>query len=582
VSPTAQGPFAGAILIGTGLFLLTLAVYWPALRHDFIEQFDDNLYVTRNAYVQQGITPDGLRWALTASVAWNWHPLTVLSHMLDVELYGLNPWGHHFTNILLHAAAAVLLFVLLFRLTESMWASAFVAALFALHPMHVESVAWIAERKDVLSACLWFLTTLAYVHYTRAPSLPRKGAVIALCALGLTAKPMLVTVPFTLLLLDYWPLGRFHQTQPGESPSDKFLALITEKLPLFALSLAAAVVTLLVQHAQGATERANLLPVEARIANALVSYVAYIVKLVWLTDYALIYPHPETSLPLWQVLGSTLIIATVTAIVLWQASRRPHFIVGWLWYLGTLVPVIGIIQVGMQAMADRYSYIPSIGLFIMLVWGVAPLAKTHLGKPALTACGIVLLAALAIGTRFQLEHWRDSETILRHTIRVTKDNFFANYLLGTCLSEQGRFGEAENCFAEAHRVFPDSPLILQDLGKARLAQGRFAAAYECYEEIDGLVPGRPDVRYTMGTILEKMGKTEEAAKIFEEVIDEYRAALKARPDDAWSMFNLATALEHVGRRDEALPLYREALQLQPDLLPAREAEALLNTKTGQQ
>ncbi len=574
---SATPPTAYRWLVAFALFALTLAVYWPSLNHDFIDQYDDGQYVTENENVQQGITRAGVRWALTASVSSNWHPVTMLSHMLDVELYGLNPWGHHLTNILLHAAATVLLFLLLCSLTDSPWPSALVAALFALHPMHVESVAWIAERKDVLSACFWFLTTLAYVRYVRKPGLRRYGLIVLLYALGLMSKPMLVTLPFTLLLLDFWPLGRGTFDRSTKSLLGNNFALIVEKTPLFALALASSIVTFVFQYSTHAVSDLESLPLWIRLANAVVSYVAYIVKLMWLADYAVIYPHTYSSPPLWQLLITTLSLLTVTFIVLRLGVRRPHLLVGWLWYVGTLVPVIGIVQVGSQAMADRYTYIPSIGLFIMLAYSVIPHANQRISVRLVTACSIALLLVLAVASRFQLEHWRNSEVLFRHALTVTKDNATANYALGDYLAEEGRFYEAEEYVAEAMRLHPHFAPGYKTLGLVRFALGKYASAYEPFKELERLEPENGSVHYTMGMILEKMGKPEEATQKFERAAAEFRDALAQTPDDPSLMFNLATALDKLGKRDEALPIYREALRLRPDLLPPDRAEALLNS-----
>jgi len=574
---SATPPTAYRWLIAFALFALTLAVYWPVLNHQFIDQYDDGQYVTENAEVQQGITFSSVRWALTASVSSNWHPLTILSHMLDVELYGLNPWGHHLTNILLHATATVLLFFLLYSLTDSPWPSALVAALFALHPMHVESVAWIAERKDVLSACFWFLTTLAYVRYVRKPGLRRYWPVLLLYALGLMAKPMLVTLPFTLLLLDFWPLGRCTFDLDAEGPLRNNLALIVEKTPLFALALTSSIVTFVLQYTTHAVSDLESLPLRVRLANALVSYVAYIVKLTWLTDYAVIYPHTYSAPPKWQLLIAAVILVGVTVTVLWLAMRCPYLLVGWLWYLGTLVPVIGIVQVGSQAMADRYSYIPSIGLFIMLAYSVMPHANQRTYARLIAASSIGLILAIVVATRFQLEHWRNSEVLFRHALAVTKNNATANYALGDYLAEEGRLDEAEEYVAEAMRLHPHFVPGYKTLGLVRLAQGKYASAYESFEELERLEPENGSVHYTMGIILEKMRKPEEATHKFERAAALFREALAQAPDDASVMFNLATALDKLGKRDEALPIYREALRLRPDLLPPDVGEALLNS-----
>lgn len=573
----SRGEFGPVPWIAVALFLVTLAVYLPSLGHQFIDHYDDDLYVTGNPNVQQGIRFSSLCWALTGSVAFNWHPLTVMSHMLDVQLYGLNPVGHHLTNILLHALAVVLLFLMLLRLTRARHASALAAALFALHPMHVESVAWVAERKDVLSACFWFLTTLAYVRYTEKPGPRRYGLVLILFALGLMAKPMLVTLPFTLLLLDYWPLSRV----PGNAPVGKVFALIKEKLPLFALSAAVSVVTFLVQRATGAMADSTALPLADRVANALVSYAAYVGKLIWITDYAVIYPHRQASPPAWQLGGALVSIVVVTAAVLWQARRSPHFLVGWFWYLGTLVPVIGLVQVGAQSMADRYSYIPSVGLSIMLVWGLAPRAVRGKGRAVAIAASTVLLAGLALATTLQLGYWRDSETLFRRAIEVTENNYTANYALGTTLAEQGRLAEAETYLTEAVRLLPNDVRGHKTLGQILLAQNKLAAAIDSFATIERLEPGNGSASYTMGLILERMGRTDESAPKLDKAIDDFRKLLEKAPEDPTVMLSLAVALDHRGRAEEALPLYQEALRRKPDLLPASQAEGLVRRLGGQ-
>ncbi len=497
--------------------------------------------------------------------------------MLDVELYGLNPRGHHLTNILLHATATVLLFQLLCSLTDSPWPSALVAALFALHPMHVESVAWIAERKDVLSACFWFLTTLAYVRYIRKPSQRRYWLISLLYALGLMSKPMLVTLPFTLLLLDFWPLGRWSSARSAEALLKNNIVLIVEKIPMFVLALASSIVTFIFQYSTHAMSDLESLPLRIRLANAVVSYVAYIVKLIWLADYVVIYPHTYLSPPIWQLLLAALSLLGVTAIVLRHARRRPHLLVGWLWYLGTLVPVIGIVQVGSQAMADRYSYIPSIGLFIMLVYGVIPEAKPRISMRLMLPVSIAFLLVLAAASRFQLEHWRNSEVLFRHALAVTKDNATANYALGDYLAGEGRFEEAEEYLAESMRLRPHFRPGYKTLGQVRFALGDYTSAYESFEELERLEPENGSVHYTMGIILENKGRPEEAAQKFERAATEFRGALAQTPDDPSLMFNLATTLEKLGNRAEAQPLYREAFRLQPDLFPPGGSEALLNS-----
>lgn len=368
----------------------------------------------------QGITRAGIAWAMTAKVASNWHPLTLLSHMLDGQLYGLDPAGHHATSLLLHLANVLLLFEVLRRMTGAVGRSAAVAALFAVHPTHVESVAWIAERKDVLSALFWILAMGAWERYARQPSIGRYGLVILLMALGLMAKPMVVTLPFALLLLDFWPLDRLHLG---------WRRLGVEKLPLLALSAVSSVITL--RYQEESLARLDVVPWSLRAANAVVSYGTYLGKLFWPRDLAVFYPI-ELAIPLWKVAGAALLLIAITALAVWRARREPWLLTGWLWFLGTLVPVIGLVQVGRQAMADRYTYIPSIGLFLAVVWTVAGLLKEHRALLA-AAAGTVILALAAI-TRVQIGYWADSATLFRHALAATDDgNYLAHIGLGKAL-----------------------------------------------------------------------------------------------------------------------------------------------------
>jgi hypothetical protein len=417
------------LLLGAALALLTLAVWLPALRNGFVN-LDDPYYVTANPQVLRGITRAGIAWATTAKVASNWHPLTMLSHMLDCQLYGLEPAGHHATSLLLHLANVLLLFETLRRMTGAAGRSAAVAALFALHPTHVESVAWIAERKDVLSALFWILAMGAWARYARGPSIGRYLPVVFSMILGLMAKPMVVTLPFALLLLDAWPLDRLHLG---------WKRLVLEKLPLLALSAASSLITL--HYQQASLAPLDVAPWSLRAANALVSYAAYLGKLFLPTHLAVFYPI-ALSIPAWKAAGAALLLAAVTALAVWRARREPWLLTGWLWFLGTLVPVIGLVQVGRQAMADRYTYIPSIGLFLAVVWSVAGLGRRHRAALATTA-GIVILALAAI-TRVQVGYWSDSATLFRHALAATGDNYLAHIGLGKALmGERDCEGAAE-------------------------------------------------------------------------------------------------------------------------------------------
>ena len=408
----------------------TLIAFWQVNHCDFIN-YDDPSYVTENIHIRHGITTEAIRWAFTTDYAANWHPVTWISHMLDVELFGLKPRWHHLTNLLFHIANTLLLFFVFHRMTKTTWQSAFVAALFALHPLHVESVAWVAERKDVLSTFFWMLTMGAYIHYVEHPRFRSYLAVFTFLALGLMSKPMLVTLPFILLLLDYWPLQRFEQKTPTqeipaeinkpisaskregkssgkqtvqaivkeEEPADRkyqwalVRPLLIEKIPLFALAALSSITTFIVQQKGGSVASLEGIAPGVRIANAFVSYIIYVRKIIWPDDLAVFYPHPGL-LPFWQILGAVFLLIAVTVTVILEAKRFPYLAVGWLWFAGTLVPVIGIVQVGSQAMADRYTYVPLIGLFIMAAWGVPELLKNwRYRKEALAASSALILSA---------------------------------------------------------------------------------------------------------------------------------------------------------------------------------------------
>ncbi len=415
------------LLLGAALALLTLAAYLPTLHNGFVN-LDDGLYVTGNPHVQQGITGASVAWALTANVANNWHPLTLLSHLLDCQLFGLDAAGHHAMSLLLHLANVLLLFAVLRRLTGAVWRSAAVAALFAVHPAHVESVAWVAERKDVLSALFWLLAMAAYGRYARHPSLDRYLLVALAMALGLAAKPMVVTLPFALLLLDVWPLERLGLG---------WKRLTVEKLPLLALSAASSLVTLRYQRTSLAP--LGLDPWSLRLANAAVSYAAYLGKLLLPRNLAVFYPIP-LAIPAGKVAAAAALLAILTALAVRTARKAPWLLVGWLWFLGTLVPVIGLVQVGRQAMADRYTYIPSIGLFVAIVWGIAGLIGESSRRRAIiykATAAAVAIALLAAGTWMQAGTWRDSVALYRHALAVTRDNYVAHLGLAKALVAKG-------------------------------------------------------------------------------------------------------------------------------------------------
>jgi protein O-mannosyl-transferase len=567
--------------IALGLALLTLLTYLPVLDHGFVA-YDDDLYVTANPRVQAGVTAEGLRWAATAVVAANWHPLTLVSHMLDCELYGLNPRGHYLTSLLLHVGNVLLLFAFLRRTSGATGRSAAVAALFAVHPTHVESVAWIAERKDVLSGCFFLLALAAYAGYARRPGLGRYLLVALLFALGLLAKPMLVTLPCVLLLLDVWPLGRFRRAASARERAK----LVLEKLPLFALSALASVATLAAQ--QRALASAEILPLDLRIANALVSYMVYLGKTFLPRHLAVFYPMP-LAIPPWKVAAAGLLLAGLTAASLRLAHRAPYLAVGWLWFLGMLAPVSGLVQVGSQAMADRYTYLPSIGLLVAVVWGAADLmaalrtrraeppprslaparddkagvsqdrgvpgrtawggtpASTRAGaarpilatvafaaRPILATAACAAVLALAVAARAQTSHWRDSVSLFRHAAAVTEGNYVAHLNLAEALRQQGRPAEA-------------------------LPHYRAAVAAR---------PGLASPRLALGSALRAWGRPAEA-------LPWLRSALALDSSDPRAHATLAMALDDLGREDEAIEELRRALELDPGLANARAGLDLL-------
>ncbi|MHC4703520.1 MAG: tetratricopeptide repeat protein [Planctomycetota bacterium] len=481
------------ICVYVALALSTLAVYWQVHDYGFVN-FDDPDYVRKNPKVQSGITLDGIKWAFTTGHAANWHPLTWLSHMLDCQLFGASPGWHHLTNLLLHIANTLLLFAVLKRMTGTLWRSAFVAALFALHPCHVESVAWISERKDVLSTLFWMLTMAAYVRYVNRPRVSSYLLVLLTFALGLMAKPMLVTLPFVLLLLDYWPLGRFqdrppveHAPQPGARmlghllPKRTFYLLLLEKIPFLVVTAASSVITFIVQRQIGAVATARQFPLISRIANTFASYLMYIRKMFWPSPLAMFYPYPPKADLMLQAAVAIPVLVSISLVVLYLMRSRKYLLTGWLWYLGTLVPVIGLLQVGDQAYADRYTYIPFIGLFIIIAWAVPDvLAKWRFRKTAFAVAAAVILLALSVATYFQQSCWRDTITLCEHAIKVTRDNYKAHFSMMAVLLDQGKVKETIAHGREAVRIRPNYEKALGGLAAALAQQGKTEEAVMYY------------------------------------------------------------------------------------------------------
>jgi tetratricopeptide (TPR) repeat protein len=502
------------LLIVVFLAAATLLAFWQVNYCDFIN-FDDDVYVTQNKYIQNGITVEGIRWAFTTTYAANWHPLTWISHMLDVQLFGLNPRWHHLTNLFFHVANTLLLFVVLNRMTKALWQSAFAAALFAIHPLHVESVAWVAERKDVLSTFFWMLTLGAYFYYVDRPGLRRYLAVLVLFALGLMAKPMLVTLPFVLLLLDFWPLNRLEQKKE-KLAAEQLKApqywwalvrpLLSEKVPLFCLATVSCIVTYIAQT--GAVASIGAFPLSGRIANAFVSYVFYIDKMIWPTDLALLYPHPR-EWPLWLTAGAALPIVAATIIVFFKAEKYPYAAVGWFWYIGTLVPVIGLVQVGSQTRADRYTYIPLIGLFIVVAWGVPELVKRwRYRKEALAVSSVIILSCLTAATQTQADYWHDSIRLFDHTLSVTHDNSIMHNNRGAAYLEIGDYFRAIEDFDKAIAISPRYANPYYNRGIAYGKLGNHTRAFGDFNKAIELDPNYLMAYYNRGMAYGNIGNYE--------------------------------------------------------------------------
>jgi Tfp pilus assembly protein PilF len=533
----------------------TGGVYSRACRNGFVN-YDDDVYVEYNPEVQKGLTAESVRWAFTTTLMVNWHPLTWLSFQLDHRLFGLQASGFHLTNVVLHVLDTLLLFVALRALTGAVWRSGFVAALFALHPLHVESVAWISERKDTLSTFFWMLTLVAYAVYARRPGVLRYPLVAVPFALGLMAKSMLVTLPFVLLLLDYWPLGRL---RPAFWPC---LRLLLEKLPLLVLAAASCAVTVVAQQRGGETNPATELPL--RLEHAVVSYVLYIDWTVWPQNLIPFHQFPTQLFPPWQVGGAVTVLAAISGACLVLARRAPYLIVGWLWYLGTLVPVIGLVQVlGGHGMADRYTYVPLTGLFLMAVWGVADLAARWRLALLPATVGLVVLAACAVATWVQIGYWYDSTTLWTHALEVDPNNYLGNNNLGTVLLNQGKVDEAMRHYEACLRVVPGYALAHYNMGCALAEKGRTQEAiWHCRQAI-AINPHYPDAHNNLGALLLRQGDADGAMR-------EFQAALADNaPNPAMVHNNLGLALMQKGRLPEAAAEFEEALRINPAYTDAR-------------
>ena len=531
------------------LALGTIAIYWPTMGHGFV--YDDEQYVINNTHVTSGLTLGNIRWALGSNYEANWHPVTWISHMVDCQLFGLKPLGHHLTNVLLHAFNTILVFLWLRSLTGSIWRSFTVAALFGWHPMHVESVAWVAERKDVLSTCFGLVALVFYARYARSPEANNQNSETRiLCGdfrltkdyrlsllffvLGLMSKPMLVTWPFVLLLLDYWPLARFN--------SGHLWQLVKEKIPFFVLAAAGCVATFVAQNHGGAVVSVESLPLGVRSGNGLISYASYLEKLAWPTDMAALYPIPQYLL-IGKVILAGVLLLGVSALLFVLRRKHPFLLMGWLWYCGTLVPVIGLVQVGSQAMADRYTYIPSLGVFILTVWGVCELTCRWRYQVAVLSAmgGIVIILCVAL-TQRQIGYWQDGETLFRHALAVTKNNGVAHFNLGYVLDEKGRINEAISQYQEAIRLNPKDAEAHNNLGVDLDKKGQTDGAINEYLETIRLKLDYAEPHNNLGLILYKKGNIEEAVKRFQE-------AIQLKPDYADPHYNLGNVLFKLAQID---------------------------------
>jgi tetratricopeptide (TPR) repeat protein len=590
-------------IIGACVFLaiLTWVVFGQTLTHDFVN-YDDPDYVYNNSQITSGFTLDGVTWAFTRSHSNNWHPLTWLTHMLDWQLHGRNAGGHHFTNVLLHTTSVMLLFLVLVQMTGALWRSSFVAALFAIHPLHVESVAWITERKDALSGVFFMLTLWTYVRYARQQTLGRYAVMCLLFAFGLMSKPMLVTLPFVLLLLDYWPLNRT-RSQKSEARGQWCVVyrLVKEKIPLLLLSGASCVATFLAQGE--AISPIARLPFWWRVSNALLSYVVYLRQMLWPVGLAPFYTYPQKLSGLEVALSIMLLIAITAAAI---ALRRMHRYLptGWFWYVGMLVPVIGIVQVGSQAHADRYTYLPQIGLYLAITWAIADLAKALRRRWTLPVAAIAVIVVLSWSASLQASYWRDSESLWKHTLAVTPNNEVAHNQLGNLCLERGQIEEAAHHYQAAVNVWPNNPTFQANLGKALLRKGLPDEAILHFQKAIELSPRhaeseRAQAQSNIGNALLQKGSVDEAMVQFQEALEltpadriihndcgnallqkglvdeaiaQFQAALDARVEDNYTAhihYNLGNALRQGKRLNEAVAHYQEALKRQPQLVQAQ-------------
>ena len=554
------------------LFLVVgiLSCYWRVQYADFVN-IDDTIYVSENRNVQAGLTRKGIMWAFTTFEAANWHPLTWLSHMLDCQIFGLNPRGHHLTSLLFHITNSMLLFYVLCRMTGKIWGSALVAALFALHPLHVESVAWISERKDLLSTFFCLLSIWVYVRYAQEKRPMSYLLCILFLGLGLMAKPMIVTFPFVLLLLDFWPLKRFTGENYGAPrtgaaavfSNKNLFPLIREKIPLFILIIFMSITTITAQHSKGAVQTLEYFPFHFRIYNALITYVTYIIKTVWPSHLSIFYPHPGNTMLLWQVAGAASLLIGITVLAVITSKRYPYIAVGWFWYTGTLVPVVGLVQVGTQAMADRYTYIPLIGLFIIAVWGITDLLRRwkH-GRAVAAALAVIIFSALGVRTAIQVGFWQNNVSLYRNAIRVNDKNDLAHNNLGVALEAMGKRNQAISHYKKSVGINPLNVDAFNNLANALADEKKLGEAEKYYRKVLKIEPENAVYHYNLGVLYIRQGKTEEALKQFAE-------AIRNKHDFAKVYNHTGLVLARQGKLKKARIFFLKAIQIDPGFAAAR-------------
>ncbi len=535
-------------LICIALLVAVCAIFSPVVGCDFVN-YDDLGYITQNQNIQHGLTAESLKWAFTTGHSSNWHPLTWISHIIDFQLFGLKPLGHHVVNVLFHAANSVLMFLLLRRMTGTIWRSAFVAAMFAIHPLRVESVAWISERKDVLSTFFWLLTAGMYVCYAQKNAGRGKWFALALCfyALGLMSKPMVVTLPFILLLIDFWPLRRFSIEDVGLT--NRFVRLLLEKIPFIFLSITSSVVTFFVQQKGGAVSSLDSITVAQRIENMFVAYVRYIGKAFWPSKLSILYPHP-IQWPWWVIIVCFIFLVAITILAIQQLRFRPYLAVGWFWFLGMLVPVIGLVQVGMQSMADRYSYVPIVGIFIATTWAATEFVRN---RTALTTIAALALVACCVLTPIQISYWKDSDKLFTHAVQVTDGNYLAYNNLGYYFSNKNEPERAIEFYKKALEIKPNYEDAHNNMGFCLAAEGKYKEAINEYIKALSINKKLTEAHNNLGNALSNIGEIDAA-------IHEYQIAIEENPKHSDAHNNLGIALAMKGRIDEAIEHFQLAVR----------------------